>query len=174
MTSHRVWVYGDNVNTDVIFPGKYTYTLRGEAEIRSKALEDLDPNFVSNVQTGDIIVAGQNWGNGSSREQAVTSLRYNGVQMIIAASFGGLYFRNCINQGIRPVVNEALYRLLQTGDTIEVDYDEQVILATGQVFPLPKLSPSVEAILEAGGLVPMLQRQFVSTPLNFPDTQGGD
>jgi 3-isopropylmalate/(R)-2-methylmalate dehydratase small subunit len=175
MTNHRVWVYGDNVNTDVIFPGKYTYTLRGEEEIRSKALEDLDPNFVSNVQAGDIIVAGLNWGNGSSREQAVTCLRYNGVQMIIAASFGGLYFRNCINQGIRPVVNEQLYQLLQTGDTIEVDYDEQVIIVSEQVFPLPKLSPSVEAILEAGGLVPMLQRQFISHTLNpLPDTQGGD
>lgn len=175
MTAHRVWVYGDNVNTDVIFPGKYTYTLRGEEEIRSKALEDLDPNFVSNVQEGDIIVAGHNWGNGSSREQAVTALRYNGIKMIIAASFAGLYFRNCINQGIRPVVNEELCRLLQTGDTIEVDYDEQVIIAAGQVFPLPKFSPSVEAILEVGGLVPMLQVQFASSPQSpLPDTQGGD
>lgn len=175
MTSHRVWVYGDNVNTDVIFSGKYTYTLRGEEEIRSKALEDLDPNFVANVCEGDIIVAGHNWGNGSSREQAVTCLCYSGVRVIIAASFSGLYFRNCINQGIRPVINEELYHLLQTGDTIEIDYEEQMIIAADQSFSLPVLSPSVEAILEANGLVPMLQAQFVSPALNsLPDVQGED
>lgn len=161
MSKHRVWVYGDNVNTDVIFPGKYTYTLRGEEEIKAKALEDLDPNFVLNVQAGDVIIAGYNWGNGSSREQAVTSLRYNGIRMIIAASFGGLYFRNCINQGIRPIINADLYQVLQTGDTIQIDTDQELIIAEGQVFPLPRLSPSVEAILQAGGLVPMLQTQFL-------------
>lgn len=161
MSKHRVWVYGDNVNTDVIFPGKYTYTLRGEEEIKAKALEDLDPNFVLNVQAGDVIIAGYNWGNGSSREQAVTSLRYNGIRMIIAASFGGLYFRNCINQGIRPIINTDLYQVLQTGDTIDIDTDAMLIMVGGQVFPLPRLSPSVEAILQAGGLVPMLQTQFL-------------
>ena len=160
MTNHRVWVYGDNVNTDVIFPGKYTYTLRTDEEIQSKALEDLDANFASNVREGDIVVAGYNWGNGSSREQAVTCLRYSGVKMIIAASFSGLYFRNCINQGIRPVVNEALYQQLQTGDSIEVDEDERVIVAGDSVYPIPQFSSSVEAILAAGGLVPMLQGRF--------------
>lgn len=63
---HSVWVYGDNVNTDVIFPGKYTYTLRTQAEIAARALEDLDPTFVKNVQSGDVIVGGLNWGCGSS------------------------------------------------------------------------------------------------------------
>jgi len=160
MSIHRVWVYGDNVNTDVIFPGKYTYTLRGEVEIQSKALEDLDPDFAENAREGDIVVAGYNWGNGSSREQAVTCLRYSGVKMIIAASFSGLYFRNCINQGIRPVINENLYQQLQTGDTIEIDEDEGVIIAGETVYPIPPFSESVEAILAAGGLVPMLQRRF--------------
>jgi 3-isopropylmalate/(R)-2-methylmalate dehydratase small subunit len=158
-TTHRVWVYGDHVNTDVIYPGKYTYTLRAEAEIRSKALEDLDPSFASNVQAGDIIVAGKNWGNGSSREQAVTALAYNGVPMIIAGSFGGLYFRNCINQGIRPVVLPGLNQLLKTGDTIEIEGRQ--IFAAGQVFEMPALSPSVEAIIETGGLVEMLRRRFL-------------
>jgi 3-isopropylmalate/(R)-2-methylmalate dehydratase small subunit len=162
MTTHRVWVYGDNVNTDVIFPGKYTYTLRGEDEIRSKALEDLDPNFAAQVQEGDIIVAGYNWGNGSSREQAVTSLRYNGIHMIIAASFSGLYFRNCINQGVRPVVCPELHELVQTGDTIEIDEDEGVIIVGEKVFPIPAFSPSVEVILQSGGLVPMLRQRFAA------------
>lgn len=162
MTSnHRVWVYGDNINTDVIFPGKYTYTLRGEEEIRKAALEDLDPDFAANVQAGDIVVAGHHWGNGSSREQAVTCLRYNGVQMIIAASFSGLYFRNCINQGVRPVVCPELYKLVQTGATIEVDHDEHVIIVGDSVFSIPAFSSSVEAILQAGGLVPMLRQRFI-------------
>ena len=99
MSSHRVWVYGDHVNTDVIFPGKYTYTLKDPDKMSSVALQDLDDNFASQVQPGDVIVAGRNWGCGSSREQAVTALKYAGVRTIIAVSFSGLYFRNCINQG---------------------------------------------------------------------------
>ena len=155
---HRVWVYGDNVNTDVIFPGKYTYTLKGQAEIAGHALEDLDPAFASNVQPGDVIVAGLNWGCGSSREQAVTAVKWSGATTIIAASFGGLYFRNCINQGVRPLVIAGLSALLAAGDVIEIDGD--TIIAAGQRFTAPRLSPSVQAILDAGGLLPMLQRRF--------------
>lgn len=160
ISNHSVWVYGDNINTDVIFPGKYTYTLRSEEEIQSKALEDLDPNFATTVQAGDIIVAGHHWGNGSSREQAVTCLVYSGVKMIIAASFSGLYFRNCINQGIRPVVIEDLYQILETDDTITIRSDENTIIAKGNHYLIPEFSPSVEAILATGGLVPMLQSRF--------------
>lgn len=159
-TQHRVHVYGDNVNTDVIFPGKYTYTLRNQAEIAAHALEDLDPAFVQRVQPGDVIVAGRNWGMGSSREQAVTCLKYNGVSVIIAASFGGLYFRNCINQGVYPIVCAALVQVVTTGDIITLDRDAQTIRAGEHQFTLPLLSPSVKAILDAGGLVPMLQARF--------------
>lgn len=158
--THRVWVYGDNVNTDVIFPGKYTYTLKTPEEIAAHALEDLDTTFAGNVQAGDVIVAGKNWGCGSSREQAVTALKYAGVPMIIAATFSRIYFRNCINQGILPIVCPDLNGLLQTGDTLEVDLDAGQISAKGQLFTIPRLSPSVQAILDAGGLVPMLQRRF--------------
>jgi 3-isopropylmalate/(R)-2-methylmalate dehydratase small subunit len=155
---HRVWVYGDNVNTDLIFPGKHTYTLRTQEEIAAHALEDLDPTFAANVQQGDIIVAGLNWGCGSSREQGVTALKWSGVNIIIAASFGGLYFRNCINQGVRPIGLSGVATLLKTGDEIEIDRDQ--IIAAGQHFTAPALSPSVQAILDAGGLLPMLQRRF--------------
>lgn len=157
---HRVWVYGDNVNTDAIFPGKYTYTLRAQEEIAAHALEDLDPAFAGSVQAGDVIVAGCNWGCGSSREQGVTALKWSGVNTIIAASFGGLYFRNCINQGVRPIVCPGLANILHTGDEIEITDTE--IIANGQHFPIPSLSPSVQAILDAGGLLPMLQRRFTS------------
>ena len=162
-TQHRVWVYGDHVNTDVIFPGKYTYTLKTPEDLASKALEDLDPTFASAVQAGDVIVAGKNWGCGSSREQAVTALKYNGIHAIIAASFNGLYFRNCINQGIRPIVMPDLHITLQQGDVITLDYESHTVTANGSIYAIPQLSNSVQAILDAGGLVPMLQSRFAQT-----------
>jgi 3-isopropylmalate/(R)-2-methylmalate dehydratase small subunit len=163
ISKQRVWVYGDNINTDVIFPGKYTYTLKTPEEIKAHALEDLDPTFAAHVQPGDVIVAGVNWGCGSSREQAVTAIKWSGVQVIIAASFGGLYFRNCINQGVHPIVCPGLAALLKTGDVIEIDSAANEIRAGGQSFAVPRLSPSVQAILDAGGLVPMLRQRFQRT-----------
>jgi 3-isopropylmalate/(R)-2-methylmalate dehydratase small subunit len=160
MTTHRVWVYGDNVNTDVIFPGKYTYNLKTPEEIAAHALEDLDPTFAANVRLGDVLVAGRNWGMGSSREQAVTCLKYAGVGAVIAASFAGIYFRNCINQGLLPVVCPGLREVAQTGDTITIDRAAGQIFVGERVFAIPPLSPSVQAIIDAGGLVPMLQRRF--------------
>jgi 3-isopropylmalate/(R)-2-methylmalate dehydratase small subunit len=160
MTLHRIWVYGDNVNTDVIFPGKYTYTLKTQEDIAAHALEDLDPTFASDVRPGDIIVAGRNWGMGSSREQAVTCLKYVGISAIIAGSFSGIYFRNCINQGILPIVCPDLRAHVQTGDSIELDLVLGHIVAAGQILSIPRLSPSVQAIIDAGGLVPMLQKRF--------------
>ncbi|MBZ0284347.1 MAG: 3-isopropylmalate dehydratase [Anaerolineae bacterium] len=160
MTTHRLWLYGDNINTDLIFPGKYTYTLKTTEEIAAHALEDLDPTFASGVQPGDVIVAGRNWGVGSSREQGVTALKYAGVNVIIAASFGGLYFRNCINQGVLPIVCPDVSSAVQTGDTIELDVAGATITANGQTFGFTRLSPSVQAIYEAGGLLPMLQTRF--------------
>ena len=160
MSTHRVWVYGDNVNTDVIFPGKYTYTLKTPEELASVALQDLDPDFAAKAQKGDVIVAGANWGCGSSREQAVTALKFAGVPVIIAKSFSRIYFRNCINQGVLPIVNTQLAALLQSGDEISIDLAERVIDAAGLTFTIPAMSPSVQAILDAGGLVPMLQERF--------------
>jgi len=155
---HRVWVYGENVNTDLLFPGKYTYTLKTEADIAAHALEDLDPAFAKQVHPGDVIVAGKNWGCGSSREQGVTAIKWSCVNIIIAESFGGLYFRNCINQGVRPIVCAELAKVVKPGDEIEIDGD--TIRFGDQTFTAPKLSPSVQAILDAGGLQPMLQRRF--------------
>src|SRR5215207_5406116 len=156
MSEHRVWVYGDNVNTDVIFPGKYTYTLKTPEDIAAHALEDLDPTFAANVQPGDVVIGGRNWGCGSSREQGVTTFKYAGVNIIIAASFNGLYFRNCINQGVLPIVCAPLVALVKTGDTITMARAAGQIVAAGQTFAIQPLSPSVQAIIDTGGLVPML------------------
>jgi len=160
LTTHRAWVYGDDVNTDVIFPGKYTYTLKERADIAAHALEDLDPSFARQVRPGDVIVAGRNWGMGSSREQAVTCLVYNGLRAIIAESFGGIFFRNCINQGLHPIVIPGAARLLRTGDSVQIDDEARQVVIAGQVFAMPPLPPSVQAILEAGGLVAMLQKRL--------------
>ena len=159
-TYHRCWVYGDDVNTDVIFPGKYTYTLTAPEDMAAHALEDLSPEFAHEVRPGDVIVAGRNWGCGSSREQAVTALKAAGIEVIIAASFSRIYFRNCINQGVLPVVCPALHTLVTTGDRIALDRAAGRIVVADRLFPIPSLSPSVQAILDAGGLLPMLQRRF--------------
>ena len=99
----KVWKYGDNVNTDVIYAGKYTYQQLKPEEMAAKALEDLDPAFAKGVKPGDIIVAGKNFGCGSSREQAAACLRAAGVQAVVAKSFARIYFRNAINLGL-PVL----------------------------------------------------------------------
>ncbi len=163
MSEHRCWVYGDNINTDVIFPGKYTYNLKTPQEIAAHALEDLDPTFVKSVHIGDVIVAGRNWGMGSSREQAVTALKYVGVNIIIAASFSGLYFRNCINQGVLPLVCPELHGIVRTGDLIQIDLEQSTIQTGRETFSFPRLSPSVQAIMNAGGLLPMLQKRFATS-----------
>jgi len=99
----KVWKYGDDVNTDVIFPGKYTYTITDPKEMALHALEDLDSKFAKEVKKEDIIVAGSNFGCGSSREQAATCLKYAGIGAIVAKSFSRIFFRNAINQGL-PLV----------------------------------------------------------------------
>ena len=117
----RIWKYGDGVNTDVIFPGKYTYSLKEPNEIAAHALEDLDPKFATDAQPGDVIVAGRNWGNGSSREQAVTTLKYKGIAAVVAKSFARIYFRNGINQGLLLITCPEAVDAAQAGDTIEID-----------------------------------------------------
>ena len=158
----RAWKYGDNVNTDVIFPGKYTYTIRDPREMAKYALEDLDPRFATQVQPGDIIVAGRNWGCGSSREQAVTAVVATGVKVLIAVSVARIYFRNAVNGGLLPVVCPEAVAAIQPGEQLTVDTDNcRIICATG-TFEFPPLSPSLRAILDAGGLIPMLQKKLAA------------
>ena len=156
--AHRIWKYGDHVNTDVIFPGKYTYTVSHDrAELARHALEDLDPNFANQVQPGDVIVAGRNWGNGSSREQAVTCLIAAGVKAVIAASFARIYYRNAINSGLLVIQCPPIVPLVQTGDSVQLHVERSEIVYNGQVFAFPPLPESVQAIVNAGGLIPYLK-----------------
>ncbi|MEE2776032.1 MAG: 3-isopropylmalate dehydratase [Acidobacteriota bacterium] len=162
MRQGRVWKYGDDVNTDVIFPGKYTYTLRTPEEIAPHALEDLDPAFVCGVEPGDIIVAGNNWGCGSSREQAATCLVYNGVSAVVAKSFGRIFYRNAINNGLAAVACSEAVEAIQAGETISVDLDACVVRCDRGQFPFPPVGESLVRILEAGGLVAWAKERLAS------------
>ena len=158
----RVWKYGDHVNTDVIFPGKYTYTLRTPEEFAAHALEDLDPDFAKQVRPGDIIVAGENWGAGSSREQAVTALKAAGVRIIIAKSFARIYFRNMINNGMLPIIAPEAARAIESGETITVDVHGHRILCAAGEFTFPPFSSTLKSLLDAGGLIPWIHHQNLS------------
>ncbi len=155
----RVWKYGDDVNTDVIFPGKYTYSLTEPQEMAAHALEDLDPAFAAQVQPGDIIVAGRNWGCGSSREQAVICLKAAGVGAIVARSFSRIYFRNCINHAL-PIVTCDAVDGVNSGDQITIDFAAGTVTTPQGVYTFPPLSPEARAILEDGGLIPHVRKQL--------------
>jgi 3-isopropylmalate/(R)-2-methylmalate dehydratase small subunit len=155
----RVWKYGDDVNTDVIFPGKYTYSISDPKEMAEHALEDLDPDFVKEMKPGDIIVAGKNWGCGSSREQAVVCLKEIGVGAIVARSFARIYFRNCINQAL-PIVTCDAVDGVESGDEVTIDFVAGTVTTPKGEFAFPPLSPEVMEIIETGGLIPYARKQL--------------
>ena len=160
MKKGKVWKYGDDVNTDVIFPGKYTYALMEPPEMAKHALEDLDPGFAQTVKPGDVIVAGKNFGCGSSREQAAACLTAAGVQAVIAKSFARIYFRNAINLGLPVLQSAEASDNLKTGDEVEVDFAGGRILAGGKTYRFPPLPDSVIGILEAGGLIEYTKKKL--------------
>ena len=160
MTEGRVWKYGDDVNTDVIFPGKYTYALMEPEELAGHALEDLDPGFAQQVKPGDVVAAGTNFGCGSSREQAASCLKFAGVQAVIAKSFARIFFRNAINQGLPVIQSPEAVDALQTGDTIRIDFARGLIHTPHGDFEFPPLPDSVLGILQAGGLVAYTQQKL--------------
>ena len=160
MKKGRVWKYGDNVNTDVIFPGKYTYSILEPEEMARHALEDLDPGFAKKVKPGDVVVAGRNFGCGSSREQAATCLKYAGVQAVVAKSFARIFFRNAINQGLPVLQSEEAVDSIEDGGEIEIDFDRGSIKTARGDFSFPAFPESVMGILEAGGLIPYTKKKL--------------
>ncbi len=156
--SGRVWKYGDGINTDVIFPGKYTYTISDPAEMARHALEDLDPTFAANVRPGDVIVAGRNWGNGSSREQAAICLKQAGVGAVIAVSFARIWYRNAINNGLLALTCPEAVAALKHGDLVEINLPAGLIRAAAGVFTFPPFDPAIQAIIADGGLIPHLKK----------------
>lgn len=155
----RVWKFGDHVNTDVIYPGKYTYTIHDTEEMAKHAMEDADPDFAKNVQAGDIVVAGENFGCGSSREQAVTCLKMAGVAAVVAKSFSRIYFRNAINLALPIVQCPEAVNAIAAGDTVAIDLAAGELRHGDRTYTFSPLPPEVSEILEAGGLVEYVRRQ---------------
>ncbi|HCS48890.1 MAG TPA: 3-isopropylmalate dehydratase [Candidatus Aminicenantes bacterium] len=162
MSKGRVWKYGDDVNTDVIFPGRYTYQLMEPAEMAKHAMEDLDSEFAKNVKPADVVVAGKNFGCGSSREQAAACLRAAGVQAVVAKSFARIYFRNAINLGLAVLQCEGASDALNTGDEVEIDFAGGKIISGGSVFKFFPLPDSVIGIIEAGGLIEYTKKKLAT------------
>ncbi|MDM7924614.1 MAG: 3-isopropylmalate dehydratase small subunit [bacterium] len=155
----RVWKLGDQVDTDVIYPGRYLPIL-DPAEMARHALEGVDPGFPEKLQPGDILVAGSNFGCGSSREQAATCLKAAGVTCVVAKSFARIFFRNAINLGLPLVESADAPDRLQSGDILSVDF-EAGLLRTGEArFRFPALPPMVMEILDAGGLIAQVRARL--------------
>ena len=153
-----VFKYGDNIDTDVIIPARYLNT-QSAAELASHCMEDIDKTFITRVQPGDIIVGGENFGCGSSREHAPLAIKAAGVSCVIAKSFARIFYRNSINIGMPilecPVASEAI----ANGDTVAIDFDTGVITdeTTGQTFQAAPFPPFIQKIIAAGGLMNSLQ-----------------
>jgi len=160
MIEGRVWKYGDDINTDVIFPGKYTYQPMEPAEMAEHAMEDLDPSFAKEVKTGDVIVAGFNFGCGSSREQAATCLKAAGVAAVIAKSFSRIFFRNAINNGLPVIELKEGIDGIKKGDTVAIDFGHGAVIHEGNTYHFPALPEEVLAILEDGGLIPHVRKEL--------------
>ena len=159
----RVWKYGDDVNTDIIFPGKYTYTVSEPKQMPQYALEDLDPDFATGVNPGDIIVAGKNWGCGSSREQAVTCLKESNLGAIIAKSFARIYYRNCLNAALPALISPEAVDSIAHGDLIEIDLANGEIRTSAGSFTFPAFPSAVKKIIQAGGLIPYTRQKLSIT-----------
>ena len=149
----KVWKYGDNINTDMLFPGKYTYTCSTAEEIKPHLLEDLDPSFSKNVVKGDIIFAGKNFGCGSSREQPVVGLKAVRIKVVVAESFARIFYRSAINQGLILIECPDAVEAYSEGDDINLDVDNGKIVVGGKTFSFPKLPKEILAIRDAGGLL---------------------
>ena len=142
----------DHINTDEIIPARYL-NMDKEEELAKHAMEDLDKNFIKKVKKGDFIIAGENFGCGSSREHAVWALRGSGVKAVIADSFARIFFRNCINNGFYAIECKGLSKKIKNGEELEIDIEKGLIKSNNKEFkftPFPKFAIN---IIMAGGLL---------------------
>ena len=154
----HVFKYGDNVDTDVIIPARYLNT-QDHGELASHCMEDIDAQFIHKVKAGDIMVAGENFGCGSSREQAAEVLVANGVHCVIAKSFARIFFRNAINNGILLLECPDLPDDVNEGDTVKVELDKQQISANGKTYKIPAIPENLYHIIMDGGLVKSIMKK---------------
>jgi 3-isopropylmalate/(R)-2-methylmalate dehydratase small subunit len=155
----RVHVYGDHVDTDLILPGRYL-TLRRPEELAKHCLEGLDPNFSQTVRRGDILVAGRNFGSGSSREHAPIAIKAAGVACVIAKSFARIFYRNAINIGLPVVVCPPFVDAARSGDMAEVELETGVLRLGTACFTAEPVAPYIASITSAGGLVAFVRDEL--------------
>jgi 3-isopropylmalate/(R)-2-methylmalate dehydratase small subunit len=155
----KVWKLGDNIDTDVIYPGKYLPIIEPE-EMAEHVLEGIDPEFPKKIKKGDIIVAGRNFGCGSSREQAATCLKVAGIACIVAASYSRIFFRNAINQALPLVHSKEAMNLVNEGDRIGIDFEKGTIQLQDKALTFPSLPDVVMEILETGGLIEWTKKRL--------------
>ncbi len=150
----KVIKYGDNVDTDIIIPARYLNT-SDHAELASHCMEDLDTTFVTRVEKGDIMVAGQNFGCGSSREHAPIAIKASGISLVIAKSFARIFYRNSINIGLPIIECPEAAEDISEGDILEVDCGRGVIrnITTGKTYETLPFPDFIQGIIEDGGLI---------------------
>ncbi len=151
----KAWKFGENIDTDVIIPARYLNT-SDPKELARHCMEDADPEFVNKVRPGDIIVAGKNFGCGSSREHAPIALKAAGVGCVIAPSFARIFYRNSFNMGLPIFESREAAEAIRQGDEVEVDGDTGQItdLTTGQKFKAQPIPPFMQQLISDGGLIP--------------------
>ncbi len=154
----RVFKYGDHVDTDVIIPARYLNT-SDPAELARHCMEDLDTSFAGRVRPGDILVAGINFGSGSSREHAPMAIKASGIRCVIAASFARIFYRNAINTGLAILESPEAAAEIADGDDVDVDFETGLISdrTTGRTYRSTPFPPFIRRIIEADGLVGYLR-----------------
>ena len=154
---HRIWRFGDDIDTDQIIPGRYSPYMTSEADLATYAFIERRPDFAPNVRPGDVIVAGKNFGCGSSREYAPRALEKCGIAAIIAPSFARIFFRNAINLGI-PLFEADLTAVLEDGQAARIDLENAQLITASGAIALPRPPAFVAAIRAAGGIVAYVQQ----------------
>ena len=155
----KVIKYGDNVDTDVIIPARYLNT-SDHAELASHCMEDLDKNFTKRVEKGDIMVAGDNFGCGSSREHAPIAIKASGISLVIANTFARIFYRNSINIGLAILECPEAVANISDGDKVEADLDNGIIYnrTTGKEFKTQPFPAFIQKIIENGGLIETIKK----------------
>jgi len=152
ISNGRVHKYGDNIDTDVIIPARYLNMVKPE-ELKRHCMEDIDTEFIKKVQQGDIMVAGKNFGCGSSREHAPIALKAAGISCVIAESFARIFYRNAINIGLPIIESVEAAQAMQAGDTVSIDFDKGEIRCGDRIFDVPAFPKFIQDIISAGGLL---------------------
>jgi len=157
----KVWKFGDDIDTDIIIPGRYL-VLTDEKELAEHVMEGLGSDFSRNVQKGDIILAGKNFGCGSSREHAPIAIKGAGISAVVAESFARIFYRNAINVGLTLLESKNISKKVSQGDEIEISIERGVLkdLNTGEEFEVKNLPEFMLDILNKGGLIPYLKEKL--------------